>query len=577
MIVAHNLAAMNGGRQLGIVTNKKAKSAEKLGSGYKINRAADDAAGLTISEKMRSQVRGLDQASANCQDGVSLVQIAEGAMGETTDILHRMTELVIKSANGTNTEEDRSAIQKEVSQLTEELNRISESTEFNTMKLLDGSISKNANPEAEDKLLGWVKGSWIKDGLDKIRSATGWSLSGSVNIDVQLKSMGNSTMASMASTMGGSNFILSINRDMLTGGTSFDHDGPVSGGSLFDRIMTHEMTHALMYHNDNSEAPIPLWFTEGVAEAVHGDDDYRFGTNGNSSVQGAYNDLMAFDFNHSSPEIDCYSVGMLAVGYMEKLDASSWSSLITKLNDPANNGKSFSQLVDEAYSGATPNTMSGILSSIKSQAQTAYNNDPTNLSDLKTFFTDKCGFTIGDAFADSLDGSHTDASGAVPNSGSEQAISSPTETVTINGVNITFNWPDTGANHAMIIQCGPSADQTIEFGIGAMNSSAIFGSEGFDASTQDSAKKSIKRIEEGLEYVSSERSKLGAVQNRLEHTILNLDQTSENTSAAESRIRDVDMADEMVEYSKNQILQQAGISMLTQMNRSTEGVLSLLQ
>ena len=141
MVVQHNLTAMNTQRQLNITTGTQAKVTEQLSSGYKINRAADDAAGLTISEKMRSQIRGLSQASANAEDGISCVQTAEGALAEVHDMLQRMNELAVKSANGTNTSADRIAIQKEVNALVSEINRVSQSSEFNTLKLLDGSFT----------------------------------------------------------------------------------------------------------------------------------------------------------------------------------------------------------------------------------------------------------------------------------------------------------------------------------------------------------------------------------------------------------------------------------------------------
>jgi len=141
MVVQHNLTAMNANRQLGITTGAQAKSSEKLSSGYRINRAGDDAAGLTISEKMRSQVRGLNKASSNAQDGVSLIQVAEGALNETHSILQRMNELATQAANDTNTTADRTAIQKEIDQLVSEIDRIQSTTQFNTMNLLDGAFT----------------------------------------------------------------------------------------------------------------------------------------------------------------------------------------------------------------------------------------------------------------------------------------------------------------------------------------------------------------------------------------------------------------------------------------------------
>lgn len=193
MVVQHNLQAANTNRQLGITTSAQAKSTEKLSSGYKINRAADDAAGLSISEKMRSQIRGLNKASSNAQDGVSLVQTAEGALNETHSILQRMNELATQAANGTNTSVDRSAIRAELDQLTSEINRIQSTTQFNTMNLLDGTFSGAAN---KMKLqVGALSGQSIdfsianmcatKIGLDKTLSVSTFAKAGSYMKSVQ--------------------------------------------------------------------------------------------------------------------------------------------------------------------------------------------------------------------------------------------------------------------------------------------------------------------------------------------------------------------------------------------------------
>lgn len=275
MVVQHNLQAANTNRQLGITTSAQAKSTEKLSSGYKINRAADDAAGLSISEKMRSQIRGLNKASSNAQDGVSLVQTAEGALNETHSILQRMNELATQAANGTNTSVDRSAIRAELDQLTSEINRIQSTTQFNTMNLLDGTFS--------------------------------------------------------------------------------------------------------------------------------------------------------------------------------------------------------------------------------------------------------------------------------------------------------------GANNQMKLQVGALSGQSIDFSIANMCATKIGLKKTLSVSTFTKAGSYMKSVQDAIEVVSKQRSAMGAIQNRLEHTIANLDTTSENTQSAESRIRDTDMASEMVTYSKNNILAQAGQSMLAQANQSTQGVLSLLQ
>ena len=156
MVVQHNMSAMNANRMLGVTTSAQSKSTEKLSSGFRINRAADDAAGLSISEKMRSQIRGLNQASTNAQDGISLIQTAEGALNEQHSILQRMRELSVQAANGTETDDDREAVQNEITQLQEELTRISETTEFNTMKLLDGSLGGSSTTTGSGPKFGIV-------------------------------------------------------------------------------------------------------------------------------------------------------------------------------------------------------------------------------------------------------------------------------------------------------------------------------------------------------------------------------------------------------------------------------------
>jgi flagellin len=311
MVVQHNMTAMNANRQLGVTTSAQAKNTEKLSSGYQINRAADDAAGLTISEKMRSQIRGLTQASANAQDGISAVQTAEGALGEVEDMLQRMNELAIKSANGTNTTDDRMAIQKEVAALSQEIDRVQTSTNFNTKNLLNGSFDKSN-----------------ADGLKGVAIQVGAYKGSSVEINIQIREMSMS--------------------------------------------------------------------------------------------------------------------GIMAFG--------------------------------------------------------------TGVSDAK-------------------------------------------KATVANGV-ATF----TGGKISNI-----KAGATI-----------------LDVSTASNAKTAIKAITKAIASISSQRSDLGAIQNRLEHTIKNLDNVVENTTAAESQIRDTDMAKMMVEFTKNNILAQAGQSMLAQANQSNQGVLSLL-
>lgn len=395
MVVQHNLTAMNSNRQLGVTTSAQAKSAEKLSSGYRINRAGDDAAGLKISEKMRSQVRGLNRASTNAQDGVSLIQTAEGALNEAHAILQRMNELAVQGANDTNENIDREAINEELDALTTELDRISSTTQFNKQNLLDGSF----------------KNKKLQVGANADQ-----------NIEISIGSMN-------AKTLG-----------------------------LKDVSGTIEKTAQ-----------------EGVKPVA-------------IKYQG-----MSYTYNPKS-----------------SLDKNT----------------------DDAIS-AFKKQLNGKYTSANYAAQ--FENGKVF---YKSLVNDKTYSTVSKAIAGDV-------------SAAKQEMSADVK----KNINTYL--------------------QTSAVTAKALSSYTQNGNARVD--TYEMANNSITAIQDAINKVSSQRSALGALQNRLEHTIANLDNVAENTQAAESRIRDTDMASEMVEYSKNNILAQAGQSMLAQSNQSTQGVLSLLQ
>lgn len=399
MIINHNIAALNTHRQLSINTAATSKNIEKLSSGMRINRAGDDAAGLAISEKMRGQIRGLDQASRNAQDGISLIQTAEGALNETHSILQRMRELANQSANGTNTETDRGEIQKEINSLTSEINRIGNTTEFNTQKLLNGD--KNGAGSAKvDAVAGVFKADVVDpvvgitiDGTN-VAGAAGDDLDaliGKINLDTALKDK------YVASKDAGGKLILT-----QKAGAEADHTPTIGGGTLLETV------------------------TKGVAAkaAVVPDDaksmKFQIGANQNQSLTLDVADMRAS------------ALGITNAGTGDKLAVT----------------------------------------------------DGTN------------------------------------NTTTEQAL---------------------------------------------------------DVTTHEDAANAITKIQSAIDKVSGERAKLGANQNRLEHTINNLGTSSENLTAAESRIRDVDMAKEMMSQTKNNILAQAAQAMLAQANQQPQGVLQLLR
>ena len=412
MIINHNMNAMNAHRNMGINNTAAGKSMEKLSSGLRINRAGDDAAGLAISEKMRGQIRGLDQASRNAQDGISMIQTAEGALNETHNILQRMRELSVQSANDTNTAEDRTAITEEINQLTTEISRIANETEFNGQTLLNGSLNAK-----------------FQIGANQDQT-----------IDLAIGKMD-------AGSLG------------LTGGVKLE--GTVDAKSLKDGSYKINGTN-VEDAKGNSVGTVDL--ADGKITLANGDE---------------------IEMNHAVTD-----------GTSFEVKDGKVTTTLAKGTDP-----DVSKLAAGEYRVSGTNLMNG----------------------------------------DKLIG-------------------------TIAGTTLT-------------LEGGAGTVDMTKFGLvaGDLANTKTFTIGGVDVSTADKASAATTTLDDAINKVSAQRSKLGAVQNRLEHTTANLDNTSENLTAAESRIRDVDMAKEMLNYSKNNILNQAAQSMMAQAKSQPEGVLQLLR
>ena len=415
MVVQHNLTAMNSNRMLGVTTSTQAKSTEKLSSGYKINRAADDAAGLSISEKMRKQIRGLTQASSNAQDGISAVQTAEGALNEVQDMLQRMNELAVKAANGTNSEDDRNYIQDEVNQLIKEIDRVSTTTKFNETYLLKGDDTvKFTAPQTDLKAAGGTAGADDKQ----------------------------------------QTYELTITAN------SFKTEGGKS-----------DVTFSLMGKN----------FSVRLEET---DDNKTLAT----KLAKAMNENKITDSNVGAFTASADNAGKITLTAAK--NGTVADTTVIK-NDAKLTAKGTGVLTLDLHVGADSTSDNQISVDIKQMSATVLG--------LKTGNS-----TTGDATGN-------------------------LDTLLVNGKD------------------------------------------------DKNARAAIDTIASALQEVSKQRSALGAAQNRLEHTIANLDNVVENTTSAESSIRDTDMATEMVKYSNNNILAQAGQAMLAQANQSNQGVLSLLQ
>ena len=494
MVVQHNMQAANANRMLGITSGAQAKSTEKLSSGYKINRAADDAAGLTISEKMRKQIRGLDKASSNAQDGVSSVQTAEGALTEVHSMLQRMNELAVQSSNGTNSSDDRQAIQDEVDQLTTEIDRVAETTKFNEIYLLKGddSSTKNVYMNAHD---AGLKGT-LADGA---KSAT-------FTMD-ELKTGDSVKIAGKQYTIGASEADV---------GTALDKKlliVPTTAGAY---------TSGATFSVNNETYTITTKAADNSIEKIT-----------NSAGQTAYEDNGNIKWASTLP------TGKDALTDVKKLVNAGDT---VKVDDTT-----MKAMADADATAGVDSDDSSIIT--KAQAEKMIKEELTAANNIGT--TDK---------------KATVAAGVTADGKTTYAITKGYATVANT---LSFN-----------LHVGADADMTnkITVDIDTMNSSNL-GIKGINVkdATGTAATYAIDAIADAVAKVSSQRSALGAVQNRLEHTIDNLDNISENTSSAESRIRDTDMAKEMVNYSKNNILAQAGQSMLAQANQSNQGVLSLLQ
>ena len=574
MIINHNINALNAHRSMGINTGKSGKSMEKLSSGLRINRAGDDAAGLSISEKMRGQIRGLEQSSRNAQDGISLIQTAEGALNETHAILQRMRELSVQAANDTNTADDREAIQTEIKELVSEIDRIGNDTEFNNIKVLKGS---GGNPVTKAEALKGIKTWWLDEASKIVKQSFGIEVPKDTVLQVDFVSQNSDTLAYVqagyaqdgTSDTGlkgkGSNLKLVVNMNKFD---ELDLAKNPNGGTspnYLDRTMVHEMTHAIMSQTMNF-GQLHTWFKEGMAEFAHGADERVSGSLSRGNVQSIVNKI-SDDGRAWGSNSDSYAAGYIAVRYMDKqLEAAGKDikDITTYLN--ANQDKTLS---DALKSTGVWNDERDFISKLK--------NDVVDEASLKS----KAGIVLGDADTGSAIG-NTQGGSAIS---SEDVIkeSGDLQDVTAGGEeaigNFKVKWPDpksSSGNDGFTFQVGANSNQSIKLSISEMTAGAL-GVADVDVTTGANAGSSIEKIQTAIHSVSSERSKLGAFQNRLEHTIANLDNTSENLTASESRIRDLDMSKGMLEFSKNNILNQAAQAMLAQANQQPQAVLNLLR
>lgn len=698
LTVQHNMTAMNANRNLGISNSNLAKSTEKLSSGYKINRAGDNAAGLAISEKMRGQIRGLDQASSNAEDGISMIQTAEGALNETHSILQRMRELAVQAASDTNTDDDRTQIQNEIDQLTQEVDRIATTTEFNTKKLLDGSAKgsvtekagkasvdatfANSNVSAEITTDGSAKAAFTDvirveitadftegqstkgtsklsdDEIDTINSLvttttavdlptvlqsgtavsitnTGYAATHSTeeNIAAALSSAKSELSTQQTNALTSSSAVTdneeainkTIDNIMKLAEDSQDVDGNtfIKAGVTKDDIKeaVTNYVNALVQDGVAAGAGVSNDITETKTALENLFDQTAAGTAKTAVTAGTLGEAhkdgtgVAVAPTQFTAVTTTSTIGNVGTDVVTKLETFAKSIAGTKITDAENQAKveQVQDVVDTLsntdltkaivdYKAALSDQSAKVSTAsddLKAELQAKVDETKAALDKLNT---DKSVLTVTDLFGNTEDttkfeiGSSVDADNTLTitlknKEGDDTVITinnadklKAGDVITITAQEMVETKQAATGKEAFRLQVGANAGQEVALGINSMKAKDLNivqtkdGVEGqaLDVTSQATASLAVNAYDMAIQQVSTERAKMGAVQNRLEHTISNLDTSAENLQSAESSLRDTAMADEMTTYSKNNILMQAGQSMLAQANQSNQGVLSLL-
>ncbi|MCB6201360.1 flagellin [Extibacter muris] len=564
MRIQHNIAALNSYRNLTNNNSAVSKNLEKLSSGYRINRAGDDAAGLAISEKMRAQITGLETAQKNAQDGISLVQTAEGALTEVHSMLNRMVELADQSANGTyDNATDRANLQKEVQSLKDEIDRIAEGTNFNGINLLDGSLAGGAS-----------------------------SSTGSVTIG---RNISDFTAASAAGATGSGKADLS-GANIVAGTDSFDIDGQTltidwtkgDAKKIFDKFNVDLSGGTADTFKGLAEDLTTLLNSQMKEQGLAGSVKVTADADGTFTIQSE---------NESSTSSIGWTGSNNAVADVEKSLGTVLFSTTAGKGGVTEAGKTVGTAL--AAGDAFTMTINGTTVEVSLSAALAKDSTLDAVAgqlqtDIRTAigaYNTAKGYTAGDAnflTANDFTVSADKSGGLKVVYGGDKEVQfsfgesdsgttgKPGKTASILG--LAGSSSSVGGSGGLTLQIGDTAEDfnQLTVSVGNMSSSSL-GISGVNVSTQAGAKAAVDLIKSAINSVSSTRGDLGAIQNRLEHTINNLSVTTENMTAAESRIRDVDMANEMMAYTKNNILVQASQAMLAQANQIPQGVLQLLQ
>lgn len=562
MRINHNIQALNAYRNLYQNQAATSKNLEKLSSGLRINRAADDAAGLAISEKMRSQIRGLNQAETNSLDGVSLMQVAEGAMTEVHSMLQRMRELTVQAANDTNTTEDREAIQLEVDELLKEIDSIADKTEFNSRRLLDGSsaadtqyiVGQNANTNIVDVPV-------VKDAQ---------MASGTYAIDV----IGDPTIVNTLNQPGAgisqSNVIGFVPKLEIAVGANTKGTATATKTGVYDVEIVENPPSAYKITCDGETVDIDTTGKEFVTVKFKSGLEINYKTAEIAARDEKYTVTESKIFNASELPLGEYTI---TVSGFTPASGNVKANATIEVFGP--DGFSLGSKAAEVGAGAdqqfieigtAPNSVKIDVKQV-TQAGTAKVQVEAQLNIAVSKQAKDEKNVLGDKTPITFEKTVTTRDGKVTHGGLEMTFDS-----TVKAGSSAFDL----TNKSLTFQIGANTNQSLNIDVPQL-STVKLGIDGLNVLTHDAANRSLHKIDESINKISAVRAKLGATQNRLEHTISNLQVTAENLTSAESRIRDADMAKEMTEFTKNNILNQSAQAMLAQANQLPQGVLQLLQ
>lgn len=584
MIIKHNLSAINAGRHNNFISKAKAKSTEKLSSGYRINRAADDAAGLSISEKMRRQIRGLNQGTYNTQDGISLCQVADGALVEVQEMVQRINELSVKAANGTWNNKDRGYIEQEVDQLLKEIDSIMENTNFNGLSIFQGKNWVPLTSGGVPDILGNIPFSDFQLANSDYGSAPFNPSSPSYNLGLTVDTVSGSVFGKKSWSM--------MDKNGSSSQTSFRLHYSIGSGDVHNEVSldslvyidgsyqfnssTNTWSRSFSYTNSDGVDLVVKQIVAKKGNAGQGEQSYAI----SYSLQnvGSVNVKADFMFNAKTS----YSKNANE-GYYISGNRVTNSKIYTNSGDASNpnhnkgipsdftiidpqNALQFAQSVKINSSNKPDMVSFGNNSEIMDWDY--YDHLDTNLGKQST----DVGFSM-------IWSNDTLNVGSSVNYSFDYGIRKTSSDHNLTGVDIHYDDRIT-VNHEPVnhvwIQSGADQEDGISLDLEELNTE-IMGISNLSCRTEIHAGNAIKSTKNALESVSRYRSKMGAYQNRLEHTYNNNKNIVENTQEAESRIRDTDMAREMMKYANDKILSQAGTSILSQANQSRNGVISLLQ